>query len=186
MNEMISIINIIVLALTFIAIIWYTVETFRLRKITSDQLLYNIRPVIILELKRDGKKDYEPITKEKRTQLPINGIVAEIKNIGEGIATNIDVEKIVVTDSVGKEIFIVTGEIMPLARAEKEEVGFYVICEHQFEAEYVKQKIFNGEFRNDGMIKIYYDDLQGNRFYTLMKQKEKGGEWNFYETKKGD
>ena len=105
MNEMISIINIIVLALTFIAIIWYTVETFRLRKITSDQLLYNIRPVIILELKRDGKKDYEPITKEKRTQLPINGIVAEIKNIGEGIATNIDVEKIVVTDSVGKEIF---------------------------------------------------------------------------------
>lgn len=181
-QSIIPILSIVVLSITFGAIAYYSIEAMRLRKITSDRLSYNTRPVIILKLKEDEKKDYEPIIKEKRTQLPINGLAAEIKNIGEGIATNIDVEKIVATDSEGKEIFIVTGEIMPLARAEKEEVGFYVICEHQFEAEYVKQKIFNGEFRNDGMIKIYYDDLQGNKFYTLMKQKEKGGEWNFYKT----
>lgn len=62
MDKIISIINIIVLALTFIAIVWYTVETFRLRKINEKQIRINIMPLIAvvnigneIKLKNIGK-----------------------------------------------------------------------------------------------------------------------------------
>jgi len=48
MNEKIGMINIIVLALTFGAIVWYTVETFRLRKINEKQIRINILPLIAI------------------------------------------------------------------------------------------------------------------------------------------
>lgn len=62
MDKIISIINIVVLALTLIAIVWYTVETFRLRKINEKQIRINIMPLIAvvnigneIKLKNIGK-----------------------------------------------------------------------------------------------------------------------------------
>jgi len=93
MNGIISIINIVVLALTFIAIVWYTVETFRLRKINEKQIHINIMPLVVV--------------------MNIGNEI-KLKNIGKSPALNVTIDSIknrASGDSKEKFDFIVAESI---------------------------------------------------------------------------
>lgn len=66
---------------------------------------------------------------------------------------------------------------------DKEEVKFYVPNDYRGNVSLIKDRFLDGQTKDD-TIKIYYRDLQGNKFYTLMKRKGLYEGWDFFKTEK--
>ncbi|MDD4909527.1 MAG: hypothetical protein PHR44_02440 [Candidatus Omnitrophica bacterium] len=171
-----------VLLATLWALLLYTWKTWQLKDITFKHVSYTLRPVVVLDIinieNSDLTIDYQGLGK-------VLSVCAELRNIGEGIATNIFVGySIFVKNSQGKEIQITANNRgRSLGSKEKRCVELTVI-EDGLDLNEIALKLKSGQTENR-TITIYYKDLEGNRYFTEMQQNFHGAGWTFLYTKEG-
>lgn len=168
MNNIIGVINIVVLFLTFIVIIWYSWETRQLRKVTQKQLELNILPILSVEQITDK---------------------LIIKNIGKSPALNVAIDSIKDRpypdlSEKGKYGFSFGDPIPSINVEEKKLLEIKVIppsTGHQNPniATFLNpaNQYFSGEYE----MKINYEDINHKAIYSIFKINKKG--INFQEIK---
>lgn len=170
-----------ILLYTLWAILLYTWKTWQLKDLTAGQLSYATRPVVTLTIEEN--KDYDGSgvsTKMIKGEMWVEmKVVAKLKNVGEGVATNIEIKPIRVTKIENNTVYVTPGEIIALGRNDEACLKLFV-C-NLFDKDGLEWILIDAE-TIDNMITIEYNDLQGHKFYTFMKCKEKGGGWHFSET----
>jgi len=173
-----------VLFATLMAILVYTWKTWQLKDLTFEQLSYNSRPVITLQLKKN--EAFFPLMTGRDGVKLIKGVpyaeigtVAILKNIGEGIASHIKIRPIVVHGESPDGIR--NCEIIALGKMDEETVKLYAPTELIVGDQCVGRWLLDGTC-SDRVIRIDYKSLDGKSFFTLMKCNEIGGGWHFYKT----
>jgi hypothetical protein len=169
-----------ILAFTGWAILLYTWKTWQLKDLTAKQVWYATKPVVTLTIEEN--KDYDlGGVKTKKIQKKAwvdSKTIAKLKNVGEGVAMNIEIIPIKAAEVEDDIVYVESGETIALAKNDKESLTLYV--HNKYDNSELAYKLIDA-WTIDDTIKIEYNDLQGNKFYTLMKRKEKGGGWHFFK-----
>lgn len=148
----------IILFATFIAIVWYTIETHRLANLTDRQIRINIRPVLCV-------KD-------------INSRIT-LKNIGNNSALNIHIDKIAKISSRDsnnrKYNFIFSTE----THLPSQEECFINITPETETGDYSNVNINpfldpnNPNFLNPYQLSIKYTDIDGGKWESIIEVNSK-------------
>jgi len=173
--------NDVILLYTFWAILLYTWKTWQLKDLTAVQLAYTTRPVVTLIIEENKKYNCSGVSaKTIKGEMWVEiKAVAKLKNVGEGVATNIEIKPIRATKIGNNIVYVTSGEIIALGRGD--EVCLKLFVCNLFDKDSLEWNLINAE-TIDNMITIEYNDLQGHKFYTFMKRKEKGSGWHFSDT----
>lgn len=136
-----SFVSIIVLIVTFWAILWYTLETKDLKELQQKQIDLSLAPVLIMLMKHEngGCKDF-------------------IKNIGKGVANNIEIDNFVFEDGVEYEFDIESRVLGP-----DQSLCVYVEKLPSFIAyiNYFGPKIVQ--------LKLSFENVEGDRFKSILE-----------------
>lgn len=163
MDNFLTAFQAIVLTITFIAILWYTIETSRLRKVNFEQLQLSKKPVLTFYLER----------------LPENyemdlGCKFFIKNIGLGGATNIEIENKNFEIEYEKKTFTPTFKTNNTVRPNEEiQLKVYIsIAGQEKRPGYKEINIPKGQYNKSREVTLRYHNLFGEKFSTQLEVSE--------------
>jgi hypothetical protein len=152
--------------ITAAALIWYTIETFRLRRATQKLLKeaqiqneHSIRPIVMLEPANDLH------ILEKGANMPAVQIV--IRNLGLGAAFNVDVEPL-----SGRSTTIRFVPTMALAAGQREPVSLvYTEGSEQVVSgayELIQRMFHSNELDDGARSTVRYVDVNGKPYLTIL------------------
>ncbi len=158
--------TLIVLTLTLLAIIWYSLETRWLRKLTAESLELQLRPFVTLSI----KDTYDTDRTEPGQRL-------YLKNAGQGLAKNINIIQHDFKYSYGLELkgkgfynakkFDVISSLMP---SEEIEIFVFKSDDDKIRPQELSQKMdpkyLRIPYEPRNKVKIVFEDLLGNKYFT--------------------
>jgi len=140
LSDVLGYLNYFIILFTFIALVWYSLETYKLRKLQKRQIDLSLTPVLTLSSKYSSDE-----------------IIDCVKNIGKGVANNVEIEKFVDSDSVEHEFDIELKVLAP-----NESACIYVNGRTTF----VNFLNFHEEKIN---LQISFENIEGDKFKTILE-----------------
>ena len=140
LSDVLGYLNYFIILLTFFALVWYSLETYKLRKLQKRQIDLSLTPILTLSSKYSTDE-----------------VIDCVKNIGKGVANNVEIEKFVDSVSVVYEFDIESKVLAP-----NESACIYVDKRTTF----VNFLNFHDEKIN---IQINFENIEGNKFKTILE-----------------
>ncbi len=149
--------NNIILSLTFLALVWYSWETRRMVNQIVKQNKLQLSPFLVVYFRGDGA------AKKFR-----------IRNLGRGVALNIQIKKVVLSQR--ERIYIIFN--LPGTNALKSEEERDLKFDILHREERISAKMLpnlDPEFANrDYNLKTEYEDINGDKYITILKTGKSG------------
>jgi hypothetical protein len=140
--------------LTFAALIWYTIETQRLRRAAERQNEIAGMPIIALRLSSGERKLGQPLSLASQS----------IRNVGNGTAFNIEIS------TVQNRPFEIRFESTPLLEPKDNQLLDYTIWQDAVTTGFSKRTVWlesiieSGQLGSDMPVDITYSDAAGKRY----------------------
>ena len=149
-----------VLFLTFIAIVWYTLETAELRKETHNANKLAVMPIIFFSREVDLNK-------------PTRKVKAYLLNIGKGNAFKVTLFLKILEENKEENVFKLHLE--KISPGEKKRLtDFFISDDERNKAELIQRNLEIVDINTTFLLEVLYEDIFRNKFKMLFEVGQKG------------